>query len=821
MFKNSIMLFVRNLRRQSLFSLINLLGLTISIACTLLIYLYVRHEFSYDGFHHDVDRIYRINQTFIWGANNKNQFASTGPGVAYTIKSEIPEVELMTSIHTPGDFIVTYKNEEGQVISFEENGVLAADSNFFEMFNFPVIRGSAHNAFAQADNLVMTRSTAEKYFGSEDPVGKLVVLGSPGTANQKTYEVTAVVEDPPDNSYIEFNLLLSMKRFPIEQFAWSWVWTQLETYVRLDPRADVQAVRKKIEALPRTHVGETLRVAFNTTYDEWINSGRRWDLFMQPMNSIHLPDQPVINRLNQSNNKQVVYSFIGAAIFIMILSCVNFMNLSTAQFTRRIREASLRKILGLGKGGLTLGYFFEALIFCLIAAAVGIGLTQLLLPKFNVITDKSLHLDLLSDPQLLMLLASITLIMALLSSSYPAFFLSGFRPAEALKGKIKTGREGKAFRNGLVVFQFSVSIILIICTAVVFQQLRFVANKDIGFNRENLLVINHLEALPSGEAFANSANQLPGVKQVSRARSVPPRLWDGDSFNAEGVDETFTLNFTASDERYLETLGIKLIVGRNFHPDNAADFNNVILNEAAVKKIGWPVDESILGKKITYDTSTFQVIGVMADFNYWSLNTPIEPMALFNMKTTKMYQSHREYLVLRISPGEMKDWDRTLGSLQDLWNQHSSALPFDYSFVDQAFAETFRAQHKFGEILTVMAALAIIIAAMGLLGMIVYALEQRTKEIGIRKVNGASISSILTLIASSYTRLIIVAFVIGAPLSYWLMQQWLQEFPYRITPSVWIFIGTGVGTLAMALLITAYHSLRAASVNPVDVLRDE
>jgi putative ABC transport system permease protein len=374
MIRNFFLLFVRNLRRQKLFSTINLLGLTVSIASTLMIYLYVSHEFSFDRFHPHADRVYRVNQTFIWGENSDNEFSSTGPGVAYAVKDEIPEVELMTSIHTPGNFIISYTNKANEVITFEQDRVFAADTNFFKMFNFPVIKGNAANAFQQVNNLVMTKSTAEKYFGDEDPIGKLVRLGGLQGEDQKTYEVTAVVEDTPDNSYIEFDVLLSMKAYPIERLSWSWVWTQLETYIRLDPKADVELVRKKLAAIPRKHAEQTLQRAFNTTWEDYTKSGKKWELFLQPLTSIHLPDKTVLNRLNDSGNIQVIYSFIGAAIFIVILSCVNFMNLSTAQFTRRLKEASVRKILGLGKKELSLGYFFEALAFCLIALVVAVGL---------------------------------------------------------------------------------------------------------------------------------------------------------------------------------------------------------------------------------------------------------------------------------------------------------------------------------------------------------------------------------------------------------------------------------------------------------------
>lgn len=825
MIKNYFLLFVRNLRRQKLFSLINLIGLSVSITSVLIIYLYVNHELSYDKFHPQANRIYRINQTFIWGENDNNQFSSTGPGVAYAVREEIPEVALMTSIHTPGNFIMSYSKPDHTVVSFEEKKVFAADSNFFSMFSFPLIQGNEKSAFAQANNLVMTKSTAQKYFGNENPIGKLILLsGGVQGENNKTYEVTGVVEDLPDNSYFDFDILLSMKAYPIERLSWSWVWTQLETYVRLQPQADIEQVRKKLSTIPRKHAEETLRGVFKTTWDEYIQSGKKWELFLQPLTDIHTPSTNVINRLNDVVNINIIYSFIGAAVFIVVLACVNFMNLSTAQFTRRVKEASVRKILGLNKKQLSAGYFFEALIFCVAAFAVAIGLTQLFLPGFNLITEKSLRLDLFGNPQILVSMLILVFVMAVISSSYPAFFLSSFNPVEAIKGKLKVGREGRLFRNGLVIFQFSASIVLIICTGIVFQQLRYVSAKDIGFDRQNLLVLNHVEAVKNGEDIANSVLKVQGVIDASWCRSVPPRFFGGDSFTAEGASEqTLPLNFTNADEKFIPTLGIKMKIGRNFSPDVPGDVNRVILNEAAVKKIGWALDESVLGMRIRQigDTASYEVVGVVADFNYWSLTAAIEPMAIFHIKTHGVDPGDGQYLVLRIGAQGSDAWQHTIASLQALWKQHAGDVPFDYSFVDQSFAETFKSQQQFGNVLTIMATLAILIACLGLLGMIIYALEQRTKEIGIRKVSGATMMDILTLISKGYTRLIIIAFVVGAPVSYWIMDRWLKDFPYKVTPSVWIFLVTGVSIWIIAILITSYHSIKAALTNPVDVLKDE
>jgi putative ABC transport system permease protein len=824
MIKNYFLLFFRNLRRQKLFSFINLLGLTVSIASTLLIYLYVQHEFSYDNFHKDGDRIFRINQTFIWGENNNAQFASTGPGVAYAVKEELPEVELITSIHTPGDFILSYTTPSQQVIAFEENNVLAADTNFFMMFNFPLVKGDPKKVLENPNTMVMTESTAKKYFGDTDPIGRLIKLSGTNGNDEKTYEVTGVVKDLPTNSYIEFDVLLSLKAYPIERFYWSWVWTQLETYVRLVPNTNVEAFKEKLAEIPKKRVGQTLQLAFNTTYDEYIKSGKKWELFLQPLSRIHLPDEVVLNRLNDSGNIQVIYAFISAAIFIVVLSCINFMNLSTAQFTRRLKEASVRKILGLGKKELTLGYFLEAFVFCMLALVVSLAVAQLALPGFNYITEKSLSLDLISNPKLVFILLGLVTFMAIISSSYPSLFLSSFHPVEALKGKVKAGRGGQGFRNSLVVFQFSISIILIICTAIVFDQLNFVSNKELGFNKENLMVLRHVET-GSGESLTNELLKTPGITNASWCNSVPPSVFGGDTFTAQdNLDLRFPLNFTRGDENYISTLDLKLKIGRNFNANNAGDANRIIVNESTIKKIGWPLDESVIGKKIIYpgnENAEFEIIGVVGDFNYWSISNPIEPFGMFHIKNKTMYPENKQYVVVRMDESDVNAIAASISTIHSVWKKHFANAPFDYSFVDQAFDETFKTQRQFGKVLIVMASLAMLIASLGLLGIIIYALEQRTKEIGIRKVTGASVWNILFLISKSYTRLIVIAFVIGAPVSWWLMNQWLEDFAYRITPSVWTFIITGVSTFIIAALITGYHSMKAALTNPVDVLKDE
>jgi putative ABC transport system permease protein len=434
-------------------------------------------------------------------------------------------------------------------------------------------------------------------------------------------------------------------------------------------------------------------------------------------------------------------------------------------------------------------------------------------------------MNLFSDATLLLSLLVLVLIMAVVSSSYPAWYLSRFNLAVAVKGKIKPGKEGKAFRNGLVVFQFMVSIVLMISTVIVFQQLNYVSEKDLGFNKENLLVLRHVEAVQNGQSIAHEALQAPGVMGVSRCTSLPPTIWGGDAFSAEGMNEkTFNLNYTSADHAFIPTLDIDLKFGRNFTANTPGDIEKVILNETAIAKIGWKLDESVIGRILKYpnsDDATFEVIGVVKDFNYWSLDSPIEPMAIFHIDNKKVIPGPKQYLALRIMPQSGTAWEDTLAALNQIWKKSAGDTPFEYTFVDETFAQSFKTQQQLGKVLTVLAVLAMLIAGLGLLGMIIYALEQRMKEIGIRKVSGASVGNILVLVSTGYTKLILIAFVLAAPISYWLMQEWLKDFAYRIKPSAGVFMVTGLATLLIAILITGYHSLRAARMNPVDILRDE
>ncbi len=832
MVKNFLLLFARNLRRQKLFSAINLLGLSVSIASTLLIYLYVSKELSYDRFHPGADRVFRVNQTFIWGEGDNTQFGSTGPNVAFALKEELPEIELISRLHSRGDLMVTRLSDKGNIASFMEQHAVTADSNFFRMFNFPLLKGNPETALKEAQGVVISESMALKYFGDEDPMGKFLRIGSSDDqaaidagSNSRSpidFEITGVAKDRPDNTYIEFDFLVSMESFPvIRRMSWSWVWTQLETYVRFQEGTDMEKTKARMALIPRKFAEQTLKIAMNQTYDEYVKSGKKWELFLQPLTSIHLPQVPTYNRIAQPGNITIVYALTGSAIFIVLLSCVNFMNLSMAQFLRRIKEAGIRKILGIGRGDLTVQYFMEAVAFCVIAMGIGLTLAQIYLPSFNLISGKQLQID-FADGSLWLALAILVMSMAVLSGIYPALFLTRFSPVQAIKGKHQSGQEGKGLRNGLVVFQFSASIVLIICTAIVFEQMKFVTERDLGFDKQNLIVLNNVEVVKGREALTDAIRDLPGALQVTRATSLPPYIWGGDTFTASGSDgKAFPMNFTTTDDQFIPALSVKLLYGRNFSVEFPADTGRVILNETAVKRIGWTLDESVAGKRIQYDNTTFEVIGVTSDFNYWPLQADIEPLGIFHIKSARIVgDGGREFLGIRAEPGA-EGVKNLIHSLEELWKLHAGGSAFEYQFVDDNFAKAFQTEQQFRKSLTVMAALAILIASLGLLGMIVYSLELRTKEIGIRKVSGASALDILILISRSYSYLIIAAFLVASPLAWWMMDVWLSGFTYRISPSPWLFVSIGLGTLLIAFVITAYHSVQAALTNPVEVLKDE
>lgn len=818
MFLNFLTVFLRTLWRNRLFSIINLFGLTAGITTTLVIFLYIRNDFEHDRFHENADRIYRVNQTNIWG-DNSQQLARVGPGVGHAMLSELPEVELMTSIYEVDNSVVTYIDSSNQTFAADQENILAADTNFFRMFSFELLAGDLKTCLRHPQTVVITKSTSEKYFGPEKALGRVLQVGT--GADLRPFEVTGVMPDITDDSYVDVEMLMSISSFPrFEQRKESWIWTQLQTFIMLDKNSDVKDTRRKLEPIPHRYAEASVQGGMSMSFDEYLKTGKSWNLYLQPLTEIHLYSDNVLGNSNIVGNRKITYTLVGIAIFIILLSCINFMNLSTAQFTKRTREVGIRKILGGGRTELGLSYVFEAFMFCSLALVLAFALTQITIPSLNQVTGKNLEMSLGLDLGFVLTIVAILVLMSILCGSFPALFLTALRPSEAIKGKVTAGPKGKGIRNGLVILQFTISIALITSTIIVYQQLHFASLKNLGFDKENLLVIDHVERASSGLTLANSISNIPGILNTSFCAGVPMHMGN-DVFRPENYgDKDFKLYFAAADEHYLATLGVEIVVGRNLS-SGPADIDGVILNETAVKTLGWKVDASVIGKVINYpnENTEFQVRGVVRDYHFTSLETRIEPMAIFH--TGSKVFSQRKYVLVRVASQDTQAWETTFMMLRKLWKEQAGDLPFNYEFVDQSFAAKLQTQLQFGKTLQIMAGLALAIAGLGLIGMVIYSLETRTKEIGIRKVSGAGVWNILALVSQGHTKLIIVAFVIGAPLSYWLTQQWLLDFDNRITPSLWVFVLTGLGTLLFSFLITSYHSVKAALTNPIDVLKDE
>lgn len=824
MLRYSLLLFVRNLKRQKLFSAINLLGLTAGIVSTLLIYLYVQREFSYDRFHKNADNIYRINQTFIWGDHDPNLFASLGPGVAYAILSDVPEAKEVVRVQPDADYIVTSTISKTDIKTFDQSGVLAVDSNFFSVFTFPLLKGNEKTALTKPASVVLTEKTALKYFGTTDVLGKLLQFSTiiPSGKIDFTCEVTGIAKDIPENSYIQFEMLMSLTTNPrVAKSNDQWFWTTFETFVLLDERATPEILQAKLDLLPRKYAGPWLERATGQTFDDYLKSGKSWDLFVQPFTSVRLHSSNIYNRLSDVGNIKIVYVLIGIMIFIVLLSCINFMNLSTAQYLRRIKESSLRKIMGSNQNQLALHFFSEAFMFCCIAAILGLGVTQLVLPLYNALAGTNLRLGINGTFEISLVILGLIALMSILSGSYPAIFLSRHSAVDAMKGRLRTGKQGKLLRNGLVTFQFFISMTLVVSTIVVFQQMRFLSQQDIGFNRANLMTLSRLEWVKDSEALRDELKNIPGVEQASWSSSVPPDLYDGDSFRREGSDNLMPVNFCKSDEAFAKTLQLDIKLGRNFSEDVPGDKARVILNETAVRSFGWNVEESVIGKKIEYPgIGFFEIVGIVRDYHYWTIQSPIQPMAIFH-KDGPMYSGQNHFIVMRVKPSDTEQLKTLIADVNKTWNKFVPDRPFQYSFVDDSFDLAFQSEEKFSHGLTVFAALAILIASFGLLGMIIYTLEQRLKEIGIRKVVGASVAGIWLLMVREYMYLILIAITLSVPVCIWLLNNWLEDFSYHTNVSPLAFAVAGGSILLMAILVTSYHVLKAANTNPVNVLKEE
>jgi putative ABC transport system permease protein len=807
MLKNYFKIALRNLWRNPAFSTINISGLAIGMATCLIILLFVRDEMSYDRYNDKADRIVRVVfRASIQGEKIKE--ANVMPPVAQTLHKEYPEVQEATRLQLAGSPVVQYGDK-----AFEEY-IGVADSNFFRVFTLPFVRGDAATALLQPEDMVISAAIARKYFGNEDPMGKQLTIKS----WNKTYTVTGVIDKVPANSHFHFEIFLSMTGAP-DARSQSWMTSGFYTYLLLPAGYDYKKLEAKLPGTVKKYLGPQMNQALGMGFDEFRKKGNEIGLFLQPLTDIHLhSDMTPMTEIEPGGDSKYVYISMAIALFMLVIACINFMNLSTAGASKRAREVGVRKVLGSMRAELIRQFLLESIFLATMALLIALALVQLALPAFNKLAGKELVLPLLSNPWLFPGLLLFGLVIGLLAGSYPAFFLSSFKPVSVLKGKLDSGRRSVGLRSGLVVFQFFISITLIVSATVVYKQLQFIQHKKLGYDRDQVLVLPQTWKLGKDQgAFRQALLRNPAVIRISNSDYLPAGPTSANNYlvcpDGHTDDLEKALRYEV-DEQYIPTLGIEMSAGRNFSKDFPTDSTAIILNETAMRTFGWqkdPLAHTLTNSDNQGKRSVYHVIGVVKDFHFKSLHERISPLVMTlrgNSGTTIVKVNAKDIPVL-------------LTSVQKQWASFHSGAPFVYAFLDERFNQTYQAEQKTGRILGIFAGLTIFVACLGLFGLATFTAEQRTKEIGIRKVLGANVSGIVSLLSKDFLKLVFIAFLIASPAAWLIMNKWLQDFAYRIPIDGWIFVWAAILALAITLVTISFQAIRAALANPVDSLRSE
>ena len=808
MFKNYFKIALRNLLKSKGYTLINVAGLALGLAACLLILLFVQDELSYDRHHAEADQIYRVTLEALLGEQEINGPITPAP-MAQALVNDYPEVVQATRLFTfSGETLVRYEANQ-----FIEERFFFGDSTVFDVFTFPLLQGDPETALVEPNTVVLTESTARKYFGQEDPMGKTIRVD-----DQFDYEVTGVMEDVPETSHFHFDFLGSLgtlgnSRNPM------WVSNNFRTYFILADGQRAEALEAKFPAMVEKYAGPQVEEILGITIDQFFASGGKFEFHLQALTDIHLHSH-LNYEIEPNGDITYVYAFSIIAFLILLIACINFMNLATARSAGRAKEVGVRKVLGSNRRQLTLQFLMESMLLSLIALGVALVLAVALLPVFNTLSGKALESN-YGDGVMLSGLIGLAVLVGLLAGSYPAFFLASFRIVNVLKGQGQAGLKSSKLRSGLVVFQFVISIVLMIGTAMVYRQVDFVQSKHLGFEKEHVIVLERFDALgPQQEAFKQQLVQHPNVVAVAGANTLPGRTFGDTSFFVEGAppDQLRNIRVLMTDFDLLETLNLDLIDGRFFSHDFSTDSSAVILNEAAVKEFGFAEAEAV-GKRLVSpgfgdeEEQYISIIGVVKDFHFQSLHDTIRPLGLFIGRNFT-------YLAARIQP---EDIPGTLAALETQWQTFAPEQPLTYSFLDSDVDALYQRDQRQGSLFGTFALLAIMIACLGLFGLAAFTAEQRTKEIGVRKVLGASVPGIIVLLSKEFTTLVVIAFVVAAPAALWAMTQWLEGFAYSmdLVGAWWIFLGAGAAALLIAWLTVGYQSIRAALTNPVEALRYE
>lgn len=833
MFKTMIKIAWRNAIRQKQFTILNLLGLTIGMSTCLMIGLYIHDETTFDSFHQKKDRIYRVNQPYIWGDWDQIM-ANTGPNVAVALREDAPEFEQITRLLALGS-LTTSAGSSSRSNTFKENRIYAAEENFFEVFSFEFIAGSKKSALADPSTILITEKTMKKFFGQNaiptETIGKNVEIKQ-FDGSWKVFTINGVLANAPSRSHIQFDMLVSLKSQSemMQAHGWKWIWTAFSTYGLVKNGTNVDLLEKDIQAIPPKWAPPTTERIFNQSFEEFTD-GHPWKLVLQPLNEVYIGGSPSSHSFGPTGNPLFIKIFGAIGLLVLILSAINFMNLSTARATNRSKEVGIRKVLGSARKTIINQFVMESILFVFAGMLLSVGIVSVSLGQFNTLADKDIEiLSYLQNPFFYLVALGFIIFAGILSGSYPALYLSSFQPIESLKGKIKTGFKGKSIRNGLVVFQFTISIALVIITFFVQRQLTFVSNLDVGFAKDNILQIHNVEEL--GFETVSLKNQLlanPKFTEVGKSFGVPPFVWSGDRYKAAGPESPVVqLSNLRIDEDYLSVLGIEFIAGRNFDPKRKNDKYKVILNEEAAKMLGWSTKNAI-GQSVALasgDEQNHEVIGVVENFNFNSVRQEIAPLILIHHHNDNVwdYGAGRSFYSMRLNPETIAttgDLNDLLISLEEDMKKVDPTVPFEYSFLDQEFESTFQSERRMAIIINLFTIMAMVIACLGLYGLAAFSAEQRMKELGIRKVLGASVAELAILFSTEFTRLVFVAVLFACPMAWYFVSEWLKDFAYSTPIEVWVFLFATTAALLIALFTVSYQSLKSARKNPVETLKDE
>ncbi|WP_057939783.1 ABC transporter permease [Algoriphagus resistens] len=817
MLKNYFKIALRNLKKHKFYTFINILGLSVGVAVCMIISLFVINELSYDKHFKDAERIYRIHSDIIFGGNHWDMILAP-PAMVEALPEEFPEVEYAVNFRGRGSYLVKKVDE-----NIKENGVIWASRDFFNVFGTTLLEGNQDRVLVEPNTMAISKSTAEKYFPEESALGKTLILD-----NKMNFRITGIYEDIPQNSHFHFNFLLSMEGLD-EAKNTSWLSNNFQTYLKIRADADPENLNQKLRSLVKKNAEPELGKLFGegATLDAMLADGGKMEYEVQPLLDIHLKSD-LMGEFEPNFNITYIYLFIAVALFILVIACINFMNLSTARSANRAKEVGIRKVMGSFRAHLIRQFLMESILLSFISFLIAVPMVSLLLPFFNDLAGRELVVPFsyFNFYGILLLGAIAT---GLLAGIYPAFFLSGFKPISILKGNVSMGMRSGMIRSSLVVFQFAISIILVIATIAVFNQLNYIQNKKIGFNKEQIITVEDVYALgDQAETFKREilANSMMESGTITGYLPVAGTWRSDTAWWAEGKDpkqaeHMVSLQNWQVDYDYVKTMGMEIAEGRDFSMDFPSDSSAVILNETAAKQfnfVGDPVGQKIYtlaGDNQTANLDELEsktVVGVVKNFNFESLKENIGSVMIFLSDKPNGIASFRF---------NSSNTDEVVGFIQSKWQEMAPGQPFTYSFLDDRFGQMYASETRLGKVFGIFAGFAIVIACLGLFALTAFTAEQRTKEIGIRKVLGSSIGSIVVLLSKEFAKLVMIAFLIASPIAWWAMQKWLEDYQFKQELGWQVFLGAGLFAIVIALLTTSYQSIKAATANPVNSLKSE